>query len=329
MNVLCVGALLADFVARVTRHPGADDEVFVPELEMAPGGSAANTAVGLARLGASVGFMGRVGRGDPVGKGLVQDLVAEGVDVECVVEDAAHHTGMVYVAVDLSGDRRMYAYSGAANELSERDINWDAVGAADVVYLASLKNIDAFVALARWCREHDKPVVANPGMLGVERPLGELLKLVGNLDVLILSEPELELVAEIARGGGNPSGTTATGSPLEFLSVLFFSEGLKTLVVTRGKAGVEFTQSRGAASKQARSIPSFPVPVKDTTGAGDAFSAGFLFQYSRENDRESGESLRKCCQFGSAVAAHAIQQYGARNGLPAREDVESFLNSRA
>ncbi|GAB4325617.1 MAG: carbohydrate kinase family protein [Promethearchaeota archaeon] len=324
LDVLCVGALLGDYSAKVERHPGPDDEVFVPRLELFAGGSAANTSVGLARLGVTAGFMGKVGEKDALGAFLREDLVAEGVNVDGLVLDPTLHTGLVFVAVDATGDRRMYAHSGAANEFLPRDVAWPLVESSKLAYLSSLRRLDAFVAVARRRRKLGLPVVANPGMLGVDRPWDELEPLVKSVDVLALSRAEAAAVAR--------NLPVKRADPEKVARALLEVGGPAHVVVTTGASGC-LVASSGGTRADVLKVESFEVPVVDATGAGDAFMAGFLatlVEFVAPDGKMSvgTEQLSACCRTGAAVAALAIQKAGARNGLPVRADLEAFLRER-
>jgi len=110
MDVIGFGALNLDKVYRVNRIPGIEDEVFVKDVEVHPGGSAANTIVGLSRLGMKTGYIGKVGK-DEDGKFLLEDLKREGVDTHnVIVEDG--RTGNALILVDDNGNRAIIVDPG-------------------------------------------------------------------------------------------------------------------------------------------------------------------------------------------------------------------------
>ncbi len=294
MKILSLGAVLLDQIASVDRFPKEDDEVFVPELQLLPGGSAANFAVIASRLGADAGFIGKIGD-DFFGEYLVKDLKEEKVNTDAVPKSLLP-TGTVFIAVRKDGQRMMFAHSGAANDLSEQDINIDYMAKYDHLHLADLENIST---LSYAAKKFTGTISLNPGALMAEKPK-ETLELMPLVDVLICSRNEAMLL----------SGAKNVSDALEF----FFKLGPEVVVITRGAES-----SLAYDGKCKFDVPVFKVPVVDTTGAGDAFSAAFVCRYLEKKDIE--ESLR----FANATASVTVQNPGAREGLEGRAQVESLL----
>jgi sugar/nucleoside kinase (ribokinase family) len=291
MKIVSLGAVLLDQIASVDRFPKEDDEVFVPCLQIMPGGSAANFAVICARIGASAGFAGKVGD-DSFGDYLVKDLKGEDVNTD-MISKSGLPTGTVFVAVRKDGQRMMFAHSGAANDLRDADIDLKYLNKFDHLHLADLEN----VGVLRYAAKNFKGTVSlNPGALIAEKP-AEALELIKDVDILICSEGEaLKL-----------SGTKEIDESLKF----FCNLGPKVVVITRGaKDPVAFD------GKEKAEVPVFKVRVVDATGAGDAFSAGFICEYLKTKD------LRKSLRFANAVASIVIQHPGAHGGLKNRAQAE-------
>jgi ribokinase len=141
-DVICIGAALVDMVAQVERHPEEDDEVFVADLELLSGGSAANTAYACAKLKLKTAFIGKIGRNDTFGSKIINDFNEVNVNTDFLRYSDNYNTGSAYVALNKEGDRRIYAHSGAANFLSKEDISEKALDSTTVLFLSSLKNLD-------------------------------------------------------------------------------------------------------------------------------------------------------------------------------------------
>ena len=109
-------------VARVERYPENDDEVFVSNLTLFSGGAAANTAYTCAKLGLKTAFIGKLGRNDVFGSKIQNDFNEVKVDTQFLKYSDEFNTGSAYVALSNERERRIYAYSGAANYLSKADI---------------------------------------------------------------------------------------------------------------------------------------------------------------------------------------------------------------
>jgi len=302
LDVVGVGALLIDRVASVEYFPSVDGETFVGRLETHPGGSAANFTVACSRLGLKSGFIGVVGE-DSDGSFLLEDLKKEGVDTSRVVRTKTCSTGQVYIALDKEGRRMMFAFSGAANILSGRDINTDYIASSKFIHIADLKNISPLETAAKVAQETQTKVSLNPGELIAVKGFEEIKKLLSNTDIFISSRGELKRIFDTEN--------------IEFAIEKLLKTGPEIVAVTMGSEGCTVTDSRRKVHK----IAPFNTKVVDTTGAGDAFCAGFLTSLTE------GKELIDAGRFANAVAALKIAKHGAR-GLPTREEVEDFLSKQ-
>ncbi|MGV9199964.1 MAG: carbohydrate kinase family protein [Promethearchaeia archaeon] len=306
-DVICIGAALVDMAARVKRHPESDDEVFVSDLDLLSGGAAANTAHACAKLGLKTAFLGKIGKNDQFGKKITSDFEKIGVFIDLLKISNRYGTGSAYVAVDPQGDRRIYAHSGAADKLSEKDIKLEEISRTNLLYLSSLKNISPFVKAGKIGKKNNIRVILNPGMLIIEQGLSAIKGLFKVLDILIISRREFETLLEIEK---------IKKDDLLRESRKLFELGIKFIIITMGSQGSILLQ-KGRQKK----LP--PPPVKnviDTTGAGDAFSAGVICQLNSKLEL-SWENLLICVKMGNYVASHCIQNFGARNGIPDRKDI--------
>jgi ribokinase len=282
-KILAMGALLADQIARVDRFPGPDDEVFVPKLEILPGGSAANFAAFCARLGMEVGFLGKIGN-DSFGDFLVRDLMKEGVDITGILKTDKLPTGTVYIAVGPNGERRMFAHSGAANAIESIEIKIGYLIGFQHLHMADLENIGILEYLAK---KFNGSISLGCGALIAERGVGAR-PLISNVDILICSKDEaFKLVSK---------------DDVKDCLTELHSWGPKVVVITLGEEGaMAYGGNREYMEDAIR------VNVVDTTGAGDAFSAGFLYKYLPTKD------IQESLLYGNAAAAANIKNVGARS----------------
>ncbi|WP_213735702.1 adenosine kinase [Bradyrhizobium sp. dw_411] len=279
-----------------------------PATEMS-GGSAANTIVGIANLGARAAYVGKV-RDDQIGRLYTHDIRAAGVAFETKPAADGPATGCSYILVTPDGERTMNTYLGAAQELMPADIDAAQIAASAIVYLegylwdpASAK--EAFVKASKIAHDAGRQVALTlSDAFCVGRYRGEFLDLMrgGTVDLVFANEAELGSLYETAD----------------------FDAALKQLrndtklgVVTRSEKGCVVASKEGVVA-----VPAFPVSkIVDTTGAGDLFAAGFLFGLVRGAGHEAAGRL------GALAAAEVIQHIGARpqtslkelaqeNGLP-------------
>jgi adenosine kinase len=264
-----------------------------PAVEMS-GGSAANTIVGVASLGARAAYVGKV-RDDQIGRLYVHDIRAAGVTFETKLATDGPATGCSYILVTADGERTMNTYLGAAQELTSADIDPSQVAASALVYLEGYlwdpKNAkEAFVKAAGIAHGADRQVALTlSDAFCVDRYRDEFLVLMrdGTVDLVFANEAELHSLYQ----------TSDFDTALAQLR-----NDAKLAVVTRSEKGCVVASKEGVLA-----VPAFTVEkIVDTTGAGDLFAAGFLFGLAR------GLGHEKAGRLGALAAAEVIQHIGAR-----------------
>jgi len=279
-----------------------------PAVEMS-GGSAANTIVGIANLGARAAYVGKV-RDDQIGRLYTHDIRAAQVTFETRPALDGPATGCSYILVTPDGERTMNTYLGAAQELTSGDIDAAQVAASAILYLEGYlwdpKNAkEAFVKASTIAHDAGRQVALTlSDSFCVDRYRGEFLDLMrnGTVDLIFANEAELHALYQ----------TSDFDTALKQLRV-----DAKLGVVTRSEKGCVVASTDGVTA-----VPAFPIDrMVDTTGAGDLFAAGFLFGLVRGAGHENAGRL------GALAAAEIIQHIGARpltslkelaqqNGLP-------------
>ncbi|MFX0132216.1 MAG: carbohydrate kinase family protein [Candidatus Hodarchaeota archaeon] len=300
IDVTAIGAALVDLVAVVERFPEIDDEVYVPKLQMKSGGSAANFAVACAKLGLKSAFIGKLGQ-DAFGEKLIQDFKNEKVNVDGIVFTDKIGTGVCYAAVS-GADRILYAFSGAANILEPKDIKKEIISASRIIHLASLKNISPLEKAAEIAKNLQTKVSLNPGALIADQGLKKIEHLISLTNIYISPQDELIKIMEV--------------KSLEDALENLFDIGPKIAAITLGSKGAIVSNKKNKFR-----ISPYDVKPLDTTGAGDAFSAGFI------SGILNNQNLEVCGKMGNATAAIKIQHIGAREGLPTKEALNKFIHS--
>ncbi len=309
-DVICIGAALVDMVAQIERYPENDDEVFVSDLKLLSGGAAANTAYACAKLGLKTAFIGKLGREDVFGLKIINEFNEVKVNTELLKYSEEYRTGSAYVALNKEGDRRIYAHSGAANYLSKEDIKENELSFTNIIFLSSLKNIEPFIEAAIIGRNKKIPVILNPGMLIIEQGFINIKILLEKIGILIISQREFEVLLDFKKKKINPNMVREEADNL-------FSLGINVVVITKGKKGALIL-----TPENAELIPPIKTnKVVDTTGAGDAFSAGFMYGFI-QNQSFKFEDLKRNVRIGNFVAGKCIEKLGARNGIPEEEEIE-------
>lgn len=281
-----------DKIYRVDKIPGKDEEGFVRDLQLSPGGSAANTIVGLARLGIKSAYIGKVGN-DLEGQILLEDLKREGVETKAVIK-ANGRSGTAIIFVDDRGNRAILVDPGVNDTIRYEEIDLELAKKFKLLHLTSFicKNgLDSLNSQKRLVNEFEA-VSFDPGMPYAERGLKELLPILKKTTIFLPNRTEIEKIF----------GMDYKSSAEKCLEL-----GIQIVVVKLGSEGCWIKTS----NKELVAKP-FAVKVVDTTGAGDAFNAGFLYGFLK------GMSIEDCGKIGNYVASLCIQELGARKGLPSK-----------
>ena len=295
LDVICFGALNVDKLYKVNRIASADEESEILDFKESPGGSAANTAVGLAKLGVKTGFIGKVAT-DREGELLIRAFIDEGVNTDGIVVSPYGRSGQVIGFVDERGERALYVDPGVNNSLEFNEIDLDYASQADLLHLTSFVGEKSFQSQKKLVEEIPEiSVTIDPGMIYARKGLAELRPLIERCLVFFPNEHELKML---------------TGKDYREGAEILLEEGVKIVAVKLGAQGCYVTDG-----EEAHLIEPFKVEVVDSTGAGDAFCAGFIYGMIRN------KTLKECGILGNFVASRTLTRMGARNGLPTREEL--------
>ena len=308
MKILCVGQLVADIIATPVNYTrlGTDTEV-LDSIGVQGGGDAMNVAVGLARLGRKVVFCGRVGD-DPFGAHLSGVLQKNGIDAGGLIVDAGVSTGSCIVLVD-AGGQRIFLYCGGSNErVTPTDVSDAQIGACAHLHVGGtylLPGLDGegSASLFRRARERGKTTSMDVTWDVSGRWLSLIRPCLPQLTLFMPSENEAVHI-------------TGETDPVKMAAFLR-AEGVGIAIIKLGARGAYVD-----GGDERFFVPAFDMPVVDTTGAGDSFTAGFVARYAE------GRPLRDCAKYASAVAAHCIGAVGATAGVPDADTVAAFLQTR-
>jgi ribokinase len=314
LEVIGLGAMNLDQLYLVDRTL-AEGETQVESFQQTPGGSAANTIYGLARLGVSTGFVGTVGN-DSAGQLLIEDLSLAGVDTSRIrVKEG--RTGTVLGFSDRSGKRALYVSPGANDLLDWQDIDLDYVNQAGLIHITSLAG-EQQCKLSLELVERLSPGVRvsfAPGMLYARKGPASLRPILARTALLFVNRQELELLA----GKGLLQGVDKLHDMGCRLVAVTLGKGIKMAEIQREKEYKRLTAAcyvsdgkKGYAIEATR----FPdLPLTDATGAGDAFAAGFLYGLLHDKGPQD------CGRLGHLLALFAMSQAGARHALPTIDEL--------
>lgn len=261
------------------------------------GGSAANTAAGVASLGGRAAFVGKVAD-DPLGDVFESDLDATGVHYATSRLKNGALTGRCMIFVSGDGERTMNTYLGACHELTERDIDPDTIGSAAITYMEGflwdpVEAKKAFVLAAHYAHKNERAAaltLSDP--FCVDRYRAEFLDLIRSktIDYVFANVHELKSLYQ----------TEDLGE-----AVREIAKDTELAAITMGADG-----AMAIYNGEVTSVPAFPVDkVVDATGAGDLFASGFLLGMAR------GQTLESALKTGCLAASEVISHIGARPQL--------------
>jgi len=279
-RVVVLGSFNTDHTVAVDRFPVVGETVLANGYRFDLGGKGFNQAVTAARMGAEVTMVGCVGD-DAEGDLVLRALAHEGIDEGYVRRDAELPTGRAHICVDGNGSNFIMVASGANDVASFPSA---ALEGADVL-LAQLETplatVTAAMAAARAADVVTMLDCAPP------QPLSDAL--LDDVDYLIANEVEAQSIGEVTYGG--------------------------IAIVTRGELGIRVL----VPGREPRDLPALPVPVVDTTGAGDAFCGCFAAAIAAGCTRI--DALRRAV----AAGAHTVTHAGTYSSLPYAGDVDTLL----
>ena len=310
-DVLCIGNAIVDVIARVEEnfvsHHGLVkgsmnliDEARAEDLYAAmgqaievSGGSAGNTAAGVASLGGKAAYFGKV-KDDQLGAIFRHDMRAQGVTYDTPPALDGPATARSFILVTPDSERTMNTYLGACVNFTAKDVDRKTVEAAQVTYMEGYlwdrpEAKEAFKLAARVARGAGrKTSITLSDSFCVERHRESFLDLIRNdIDIVFANEAETKSLYQ-TQNFDSAMKAIAKDCPV---AVLTRSE--KGCIVVRGE--------------EVHVIPAYPVSkVVDVTGAGDLFAAGFLRGFT------SGKTLPEAARLGSVAAAEVISHIGAR-----------------
>ena len=312
LDVLCIGNAIVDVISDTTDvfldqeglTKGSMRLIDAEEAErlyshMGPareisGGSAANTAAGVAALGSRAGFIGQVAP-DQLGEFYRHDLTAAGVEFTTPATDFGVPTARSMVLVTPDGHRTMNTFLGAAQHLPPHTLDEEQIRSAAILYLEGYLwdpevPRNAMVRAIEMAREAGRAVAFTlSDTFCIDRHRDGFNALIdeGKIDILFANEAEIQELAAV------PHLETAIAA---------VKDKVGTLVVTRSEKGALATQGGERAEVAAEPVEK----VVDTTGAGDLFAAGFLAGHAK------GVGLEQSLKLGAIAAAEVISHYGAR-----------------
>ncbi len=298
-RVIGVGALNWDRLYRVDRLAKKGEELVIKEFKEEAGGSAANTIAALGILGIECGFSGKVGE-DLEGEKILESFKRAGVDLNGILR-VKGRTGNVLAFVDDRGERTMYVDPSVNDEFRLVDIEKNYLRGAEIVHLSSFAGSETMASLKGLPeRIGGSDLSFSPGFLSA-KGVDYLMPLIEKSSYLFLNRQEAYAL---------------TGKAPKEAGRTLLDLGAATVFVTIGADGCLLAYEGGDVT-----VKGFKAEAVDSTGAGDAFTAGALYGVLTNLE------MPECARIGNFVASRALGRLGAREGLPKKGDVQDFLKT--
>lgn len=313
-DVTALGELLIDFT------PSGRGEQDNPRFEANPGGAPSNVLVSLACLGLETEFIGCVGR-DHFGQLLVAALRSKGVQTNGIVYSNVKTT-LAFVHIDEHGERSFdfHRQPGADMMLAKEDLNLELISHSRIFHVGSISMTDepvreATLTALNYAKERNKVISFDPNLRpllwdNLDNAKRQIEIVMQYADIVKVSEEELAFL-------------TNTDDISAGAKQLFEKYHLSLLFVTLGDKGSYAYNENGLVF-----VPGITVKAVDTTGCGDAFFAGVLYELLKTellNEDLPKERLEQILRFGNAMGAYVAKHKGGIPAMPTLSQIEEFI----
>ncbi len=307
-KIVCLGVHILDVLGRpVTRIPDGQNIDLLEEIRFTVAGTAAGTAIDLAKLGADVIAMGALGS-DHIGDTVITIMQGYGIETRHLVRKKNVQTSATMLPIRPNGERPALHVIGANGEFGLDDVSWEAIRSAQYAHLGGfylLPKLDGEPAgrIAKFCR--DNGVVSTMDVLGV--PRDDMLSVVAPslpyLDYFMPSIDEARMICGL--------------SDWRDVCKFFIDHGARACVFKMGANGSVYADATGVTLR----VPAFQVKVVDTTGCGDAYCAGFIVGMSR------GWDIEQSMRLATAASALVATGLGSDAGIVDFETTVEFMKA--
>jgi sulfofructose kinase len=307
-DVVCVGGVAVDRVYRLSHLPRPGSGAHIREFTRVGGGVEANVAAALARLGARVGLVSRVGQ-DTDGDWARDDLSAFGVDIQRVVPIPDVRTDFCLIWVGADGERMLACDNPALKSMRMETADWDYIAQAHILFLSGFVPLPLATEVISRGRKLDLKVAFD-----LPDSFEDLIARGFSREAFWRLAPDMTLL--VTNNLGVTSLLQIQDPKDAFFSFCQRAPGM-SVAMTMGPAGAWLSHKGEQVF-----IEAFPIHAVDTTGAGDAFHAGLIYSLVQE-----GWPLRRAGVFASGLAALNCTALGARGGLADQEAVMAFITT--
>ncbi|WP_100010017.1 ribokinase [Lentibacillus sediminis] len=303
MSIVVLGSFMMDLTVRTSRVPQNGETIIGDSFFRSPGGKGANQAVAMARLGAEVTMIGRVGN-DLFGNEFISLLEEENVDHQNVSIDNDLATGVGSITLDTDGNNRIVVVPGANLTYKTSDLGncADVIRNADLLVVQLEMDIEMIEQAITLAYQSGVPIILNPAP--AQKLSEELLQ---KITYLTPNETEAEILTGVK---------VASVKDAKKAAHVLHARGVENVILTLGDRGTFLSTSQNTEH-----LSGYQVKALNTVAAGDAFNGALAFEIVR------GKSIKESVLFANAVGALAVTKEGAIPSLPRYEEVQRFIES--
>lgn len=276
-------------------YPQLGQEAYAGKFDLSLGGSAPHVSVGLSRLGLKVALVSLVGT-DFLGQWALAQLRESGIETKLVRTSATEKTNLT-VAISYGVERAFVTYLADDPSLLLEELDWDTLASARLLHVAGFYGFERQQSLFEKARSFGLMLSWDVGWMAVREHASDIRHLLPLVDIFLPNEAEIKALTD----EGNIEAALAKIANQKTLTVVKLGE----------KGALAFNTKMRQIIHQ----PGIPVEVIDTTGAGDAFAAGFIFGYLMNRPVET------CLLYGNICGALSTTRLGGTAGLPRKEEL--------
>ena len=297
-DISVLGIFVADISFSGSKIPAVGETILGNKYNVGPGGKGCNQAVAIARLGAKVNFISKIGK-DSYGELALETLKKNNINTESVIQDEKLQTGVAGILVDKnSGKNAINVIVGAPSTLKINEINKHTnIIKSSKIFLTQLEvPKDVTLHCLKTAKENGCLTILNPA------PASEITKeFYSNIDYFTPNETEAEFYTGIK---------ITNEKEAKQASDKLINLGIKKVIITLGEKGLFYSDGNEEIYLTANSVKAI-----DNTGAGDAFNGGLAFGLLKE------KPIKECLEFANKVAGLSTTKLGAGNAMPFLKEI--------
>jgi len=297
-DISVLGIFVADISFSGSKIPAVGETILGNKYNVGPGGKGCNQAVAIARLGAKVNFISKIGK-DSYGELALETLKKNNINTESVIQDKKLQTGVAGILVDKnSGKNAINVIVGAPSTLKINEINKHTnIIKSSKIFLTQLEvPKDVTLYCLKTAKENGCLTILNPA------PASEITKeFYSNIDYFTPNETEAEFYTGIK---------ITNEKEAKQASDKLINLGIKKVIITLGEKGLFYSDGNEEIYLTANSVKAI-----DTTGAGDAFNGGLAFGLLKE------KPIKECLEFANKVAGLSTTKLGAGDAMPFLKEI--------